>query len=572
MPRADELIAQVLEEGGVEFVFGLPGGATGTIFDKLVERRHKIRTVLVRHEQAAAIMADAYGRATGKPAVVMGQGVFIGSNAAFGIMEAMTSSAPMLVLTDTSDGNMAQRPANQSGAGEYGSIDLLSIFRAMTKYTTLAAHPKEAVLGTQLALKHAATGRPGPACVLLRSASVVGEVNPAAPPVIHPTAGYLNVGAPQPSARDIERTARLLAEAERPVLVAGQGARLARAGGRIAELAETLGMPVVTSYKGKSAIAETHPWSAGMMGVYGQRLANAVVGDADVVLVVGAKLTPQDTIRERPQLLDPGRQKILQVDIEPRNAGWSFPLELGLVGDARATLDLLFEAVCPLAPSAALRAERAEALRARKGKLGFYDDDPELTRDSAPVTPQRLVRLLQENLDPASLITLDAGNNRTWMAHLYQAQQADTIFAPGGLAGMGWALPAALALQLVHPDRPVVAVAGDGGFMMTLHALSTALQYDLPVVSVVMNDSALGMVRHHQDADRRIASEYLDTDFAALARAFGAQGRRITDSRELPVALREAQASRQTWVLDVVTDRGPSPDDFRADRRGATET
>src|SRR5436190_13780150 len=140
MPRADELIAQVLEEGGIEFVFGLPGGATGTIFDKLVARKDKIRTILVRHEQAAAIMADAYGRATGKPAAVMGQGVFIGSNAAFGIMEAMTSSSPMLVLTDTSDGNMAQRPANQSGAGEYGSIDLLSIFRAMTKYTTLAAH------------------------------------------------------------------------------------------------------------------------------------------------------------------------------------------------------------------------------------------------------------------------------------------------------------------------------------------------------------------------------------------------------------------------------------------------
>ena len=221
MARADELIVQVLEEAGVDHLFGIPGGGTGQIFVSLQGGQGKTRTVLVRHEQAAAIMADAYGRATGKPAAIMGQGGFMGSNASFGIMEAFLSSSPMLVLTDTSDGGVAQHPANQSGAGEYGSIDLPNIFRSMTKYTTLATTAKEAVLGTQLALKHATSGRPGPACVLMRSSSIVGEVDMESPSFIHHTSGYLNTCKPQASPQDVEKAVDLLRNASRPVLVVG---------------------------------------------------------------------------------------------------------------------------------------------------------------------------------------------------------------------------------------------------------------------------------------------------------------------------------------------------------------
>ena len=186
MPTADELIVQALEEAGVEYVFGIPGGGTGQIFNLLYDKQDRIRTVLVRHEQVAAIMADAYGRATGKPAAIMGQGLFMGSNAAFGIMEAMLSSSPMLVLTDTSDGGVAFHAANQSGTGEYGSIDLPTIFKSMTKYTTLATSPKEAVLGTQLAIKHATSGRPGPAAVVMRSAAISGDVDVESRPLCIP--------------------------------------------------------------------------------------------------------------------------------------------------------------------------------------------------------------------------------------------------------------------------------------------------------------------------------------------------------------------------------------------------
>ena len=572
MPNASELIVQTLEEAGVEYVFGIPGGGTGQIFQLLHGREHRIKTILVRHEQVAAIMADAYGRATGKPAVVMGQGLFIGSNASFGIMEAMLSSSPMLVLTDTSDGGVGMHAANQSGAGEYGSIDLPNIFKSMTKYTAVAASPKEAVLSTQLAIKHATSGRPGPASVVMRSAAIGGEVDVESPPFIHNASGYLNTAKPQSAPQDIQRAVEILSQSRKPVLVAGNGVHISRSHAKLQELAEMWGMPVATSYKGKSAIAETHPLSLGMVGVYGQDVANRTVGDADTVVVVGAKLTPQDTVRERPNVFDPRRQRIIQIDIDDRNAGWTFPLELGLIGDAGSILGQLVEASAQAAESSAsARKEWTEGLSKRKQDLAFYDD-PEMHRDSSPVTPQRLVGLLQENLDPSTVFTLDAGNNRTWMAHLYQSRQASTFFCPGGTAGMGWGLPAAVGLKLVYPDRPVVCVTGDGGYMMTVNALSTAMQYQLPIICVVFNDNALGMVLDHQTPGKEIASEFFPTDNAAVAKGFGAFGVHVSDSRDLPDAIRQAQASGLPAVIDVEIDRGPSPDDWRADARRVGET
>ena len=572
MPVASELIVQTLEEAGVEYVFGIPGGGTGQIFQLLHGKEDRIKTILVRHEQVAAIMADAYGRATGKPAVVMGQGLFIGSNAAFGIMEAMLSSSPMLILTDTSDGGIGMHPANQSGAGEYGSIDLPSIFKSMSKYTTVATSPKEAVLGTQLAIKHAVSGRPGPASVVMRSAAIGGEVDVESPPFIHNAAGYLNTAKPQSAPQDIQKAVEILSQSRRPVLIAGNGVHVSRSHDKLQELAEMWGMPVATSYKGKSALAETHPLALGMVGVYGQDVANHVVGDADTVVVVGAKLTPQETVRERPSIFDPRRQRIIQIDIDDRNAGWTFPVELGLIGDAGSILEQLVEASREAAQaSASAREEWTQGLEQRKQQHAFYED-PELHRESSPVTPQRLVAVLQETLDPSAVFALDAGNNRAWMAHLYKSQQANTFYCPGGTAGMGWALPASLALKLVFPDRQVVAVTGDGGYMMTVSALSTAMQYDLPIICVVMNNNALGMVLNHQPPGQSIASEFVDTDNAAVARGFGWFGVHVDDSRDLPEAIHQAQASGLPAVIDVVIDRGPSPDDWRADARRAGET
>ena len=571
MPKANEMITDVLEEAGITHVFGIPGGGTGQIYNALYDKQNRVKTILARHEQGAAIMADAYGRATGRPAVIMGQGVFMGSNATFGIMEAYTSSSPMVVLTDTSDGGMAQRAANQSGAGEYASIDLLNIFRSMTKYATLATTPKEAVLGTQLAIKHSMSGRPGPTAVLMRSASIVGEVDVEEPPFIHPTGGYLNIADSVAPQNEIDRVAQLLYSADNPVMVAGNGVHLSNAHAVSQELAQLLGMPVATSYKGKSAIAETHPLAVGMMGVYGQETANAVIGEADVILVVGAKLTPQDTLRENPLMFDPKRQKIVQIDIDSRNAGWTFPTEIGLIGDARGILMQLLDAARPLTSQSPVdRSAREQYVQQRRQTYSYYDH-PTAHSDASPILPQTLVRVLQETADPSTLFTLDAGNNRVWMAHFYKAQQAKTFFSPGGLAGMGWSLPAALGVQVAYPGRPVIGVTGDGGFMMSVHAISTALQYELPVVWVVMNDSSLGMVRQHQYG-KTISSEFIQTDHGEVARGFGANGVQVDNPHDLADAVRDAQASRKPTVVDVIIDRDQLMDDYRSGVRGATET
>jgi len=572
MPSASEMIVQTLEEAGIEYVFGIPGGGTGQIFQILETKQDRIKTILVRHEQVAAIMADAYGRAAGKPAAIMGQGLFMGSNAAFGIMEAMLSSSPMLVITDTSDGGAAQRPANQSGAGEYGSIDLQSMFKAMTKYTTLATNPKEAVLGAQMAIKHAVSGRPGPATLLMRSAAISGEVDVESPPFIHNAAGFLNTVKPASAAVDIERAIQILNESKRPVIIAGNGVHVARAHDELQQLAEQWGMPVATSYKGKSAISEDHPLSLGMVGTYGQETANKAVGDADTVLVIGALLRSQETVGERPDIFNPARQRIIQIDIDERNAGWSFPVEIGLIGDAKAILEQLVEASKAAAPgNASNRSEWTESMQTRRDAAGFHDQ-PEMHEDSSPVKPQRLIAQLQATMSADTIYALDAGNNRTWMAHLYRAQQANTFYSPGGTAGMGWALPAAVGLKLVYPDQPVVCISGDGGYMMTVNAISTAVQYDLPIICVVFNNGTLGMVNDHQPEGHKIASEFYPTNNATVAEGMGAWGMQINDSKDLPDALRAAQASGRTAVIDVIIDSGPSPDDWRAGAWRAGQT
>ena len=572
MPSASEMIVQTLEEAGIEYVFGIPGGGTGQIFQILETKQDRIKTILVRHEQVAAIMADAYGRAAGKPAAIMGQGLFMGSNAAFGIMEAMLSSSPMLVITDTSDGGAAQRPANQSGAGEYGSIDLQSMFKAMTKYTTLATNPKEAVLGAQMAIKHAVSGRPGPATLSMRSAAISGEVDVEPPPFIHNAAGFLNTVKPASAAVDIERAIQILNESKRPVIIAGNGVHVARAHDELQQLAEQWGMPVATSYKGKSAISEDHPLSLGMVGTYGQEAANKAVGDADTVLVIGALLRSQETVGERPDIFNPARQRIIQIDIDERNAGWSFPVEIGLIGDAKAILEQLVEASKAAAPgNASNRSEWTESMQTRRDAAGFHDQ-PEMHEDSSPVKPQRLIAQLQATMSADTIYALDAGNNRTWMAHLYRAQQANTFYSPGGTAGMGWALPAAVGLKLVYPDQPVVCISGDGGYMMTVNAISTAVQYDLPIICVVFNNGTLGMVNDHQPEGHKIASEFYPTNNATVAEGMGAWGIQINDSKDLPDALRAAQASGRTAVIDVIIDPGPSPDDWRAGAWRAGQT
>ena len=563
MVTGAQKIAETLLDAGVDHIFGIPGGATGAIYNAFFDKQDKMKIILCRHEQSAAIMADVHGRLTGKPAVVMGQGAFIGTTGGFGIMEAYMSYSPMLVITDTSDGGFWQLGPNQGVPGEYGTGDLLTILRSMTKYTTIVTTPNEAVLGTQLAVKHSMAGAPGPAAVLLHTQASFGEFDPESQIGTHASSGYLSNVESEIPAEAIKRTVEALARAEHPVIIAGNGVHISRAHQELRELAELLSIPVTTTYKGKSALEETHPLAIGPMGIYGIETANRIVSEADVVLVVGARLRPQDTASHHPNLLSPEHQRIIQIDIDSRNAGWTVPVEMGLLGDARAVLTQILS-VARLEPRDPNEYEKkVVALAERKRELRFFNDSPGLHSEQSPVLPQRLVRLVQESVPPSTIITLDAGNNRVWMYHFYQSQRPATFLNPGGIAGMGWAVPAAVGAQVVRRDLPVMAVTGDGGFVMTSNAISTAVQYDLPVVIVVFNDSALGMVRENQ-RPRIIASEFVTTNHAKISEAYGGWGVQVDNPKDLPAAIHDAFRSGQPAVVDVITDQMEPIREFRA--------
>jgi len=555
MTKANERICDVLIEAGIDHVFGIPGGATFFIFNALYEKQDKIKVILTRHEQTAACMADMYGRMTGKPGVLIGQGAFIASNGGLGITEGFLYGSPMLVLTDTSDDSLSQHGNYQSGTGEYGSFDIISIMRSITKYTTYAVTPEEAAHGVQLAIKHATAGRPGPSAVVMRNYAITGEIDPQRRPAIRSTSGYLKQSLSAPAAEEIEKAVRLLLEAQHPVIIAGTGVHTSKAYDQLKQLAEYLGIPVATSYKGKSAFPEVHPLALGMMGGFGQKTANAVIADADLILVAGCRLTPSDTKYESSNLIDPSRQKIIQIDIDPRNAGWTFPVEMGLVGDLKTVLTQVINTLLQVTGGEyATPQNRLKALEQTKSEQGFFQAE-ELNSDASPLLPQRIVREIEEAVDESTLITLDAGNNRIWMAHFFRSKEVGTVFCPGGIAGMGWSPPASLTAKLLHPDKQVLSVAGDGGFAMVPHVLSTAIQYNLPVVFLVMNNSVLGNVRDGQKRmGRVIASEFVETDFAQIGRAFGCQGVNVKKPAELAPAIREAFQSSVPTVIDVATE------------------
>jgi acetolactate synthase-1/2/3 large subunit len=310
---------------------------------------------------------------------------------------------------------------------------------------------------------------------------------------------------------------------------------------------------VATSTLGKGAFAEVHPLALGCMGVFGSPVANKVVSEADLVLIVGCRLKGPDTITESPRLIDPTRQTLIQIDVEARNAGWVFPINLGLIGDAKAVLAQLNEALADdvrKRPSYEQQPRFAQ-LQQDKQELHYFVDAYSRS-DAVPILPQRLAKELSDSLADDAIVCADAGNNRVWMLRYFQTKQAGNYFGTYGIAGMSWSLPAALTAKLLHPERQCVSVCSDG-FAMQNHVLTTALQYDAPVTYVVMNDAQLGMVRQGQ-GDRPIASEFVRTDWAGIAEGYGAVGLRVKNPGEVKSAVLEALSGQKPAVVDVTID------------------
>jgi len=498
-----------------------------------------------------------YGRLTGKPGVVMGQGIFLACNALFGTLEAVKGASPMLLLADFTDMAPFQHHAPyQAGTGEHGNHDLRNLLASATKYTAAVYEPKQAMQTIQLAIKHATTGTPGPVAVVFGSRSLQGTVKTKRPPRVHATDRVLAPNVLRPAAADVARVAEMLLASSSPVILAGNGVHASRAWSELTALADLLAIPVATTATGKSAIADVHPQALGVFGNWGQAVANEVVSTADTVLVVGSRLAPTDTCFENPELLDADRQRFLQIDVDALNVGRHFPVAAALVADAREALAALVAELTPRLTSAKRDAmARRRAHVAELKSLHRYFAAPEQQLDDVPLRPERVITELARRLGERAVVTMDAGANRLYMTHYFQCRGAGTVYQPSSIGGMGYALPAAMAAKLVAPERDCVAVCGDGGFAMTMNALFTAAQYEIPVVTVVLNNSVLGWVKDGQRrrGNRFIASELGRQDYARIAQSMGCQGIRVETIKDLIGELDRVRGATVPIVLDVVT-------------------
>ncbi|MFB6221833.1 MAG: thiamine pyrophosphate-binding protein [Halolamina sp.] len=543
-PTTADAVVATLETLGVERAFGYPGGRVIELLERLPES--DVEFVRPRDEREASVMAEVHGRVTGEPGVLMGQGPWIGSLGAFGQMEARLGSSPMVTITEASErGDYSTLAPYQQARGDYGGLSLPKILDAVTDEYWFPRSPTETLRSLQLAFKHATAGRPGPTAVVLDGDAVTDPVPENPVPPVWDADEQARTWESRPAAADVAAASEAFAAADRPVIIAGNGVHAADAYDELATVAAAYDAAVVTSYLGKSTFPETDERAAGVIGSFGHEGANRVVSEADALLVVGCRLQPMDTNWQAPEFIRPDEQTILHVDVDGRNAGWVYPADVGLVGDAALALDALADAGGGANDWALERAGEARA---------DYTA-PACESDEVPIKPQRAAKEIEAVLDSETIVTADSGNNRFWLLNYLQTPAARTYFGSGGVGGMGWATPAAVSAALATGKR-TIAVTGDGGFTMTMTSVETAVEHGVPITVVVLNDTSLGMVRQMQEPDTDIAGvEFHDTNFVKAAEAFGAEGVRVQHPAELRDALDDGPADDVPLVIDARIDR-----------------
>ena len=535
MTGAQAAVAALAREG-VGHVFSLPGTTLLPLYDALREQS-EVRLVVARHEQGAAHMAEGYARAGRRPGVCMASRGPGAANLALGMHNAYAASSPVMAIVGSVSTDIAGRDA-------FEEMDLLTFYRPVTKWAVEVGRADRVPEFVQRGLRLSMLGRPRPVLVALPQ-DVQQEKAPARfLPEATPVRG------PVPDPGDIDRALALLAGARRPLILAGGGVTWAGAAERLAELATATGIPVIATHSRKENFPNDHPLFRGSItGSSGAAPSTvSMASEADVVLALGCRFSEFTTRRYK--LFR--QSTLIHVDIDPSEMGKVYTPALGIVADLGATIDAL-----------------AKAVKARGGPgPGGWDWSPEIEENyrqestfsgpfpESPIHPAHLVAALQDVLDRDALLVSDSGSFRTWFDRYYRFRSGG-FMAPGG-GSMGFGFPAALGAKVAQPDRQVVCLAGDGGALMVFQELATAVQYDLRVVLVVINNDSYGNVKNHQRKSyggRYFGVDLVNPDFAALARSFGASGERVTEASGLRPALLRALNHRGPAVVEVAVDR-----------------
>ncbi|HRN66548.1 MAG TPA: biosynthetic-type acetolactate synthase large subunit [Promineifilum sp.] len=529
-----QIIWESLIHEGVDVVFGLPGGAILPTYDDLYKYDYPIHHVLVTHEQGAAHMADGYARATGKTGVCIATSGPGATNLITGLATAYMDSTPVVAIT----GQVSTALLGKDGFQE---ADIRAISMPVTKHNYLITDIKDLPAALKEAFYIARTGRPGPVLV-----DICKDVQQATMEFTYPTEVYLpgyrpNILAPDPGV--IDRVARLINEAQRPVIVAGQGVSMARAEAELRQLAEKANIPVATSLLGIGAIPATHPLSISWGGMHGEAYCNYALQECDVMFAIGARL--DDRLTGAFSTFAP-KARIIHVDLDPAEMGKNLTIDTPVVADALMTLRALLPKVEPNEHPAWL------------GQINEWRSESVerdiLTQETDELVAPYVMRQLwyATNQGDATIIT-DVGQHQMWEAQYFNHTKPRSLLTSGGLGTMGYSLPAAIGAQIGNPQEEMWVVAGDGGFQMTMIELSTIMQERLPIKIAIINNGYLGMVRQWQDVfynKRYVGTPLYNPDFVKIAEAYGIPARAVTSKEDVYQAIRDAQETDGPYLLD----------------------
>jgi acetolactate synthase-1/2/3 large subunit len=546
MNGAEALVRCLIEEG-VRYIFGVPGDQCNPITDAIYRLGggSGMKFVTARHEQAAAHMADAWARVTGEPGVCLGT---VGPGVADlvpGVYTAWADSVPLIVL-----GAQNQTWRSYPEQGSMQALDQISLMTPITKWRALVNEVRRMPQLVQMAFRAATSGRPAPVYLDLPSNVVCDQVDTGEYPLLR-REQYRAVTAPVADRGLIERAADMLVKAELPLIHTGGGVLRGAAWAEVVELAEYLSAPVTTSLGARGAIAEDHPLCL-IPSAFGALKAQP---RADVVLLVGGRMGDIDFWGRPPFWGEVGKQRFIQIDIEPQNIGLNRPVELGLVGDAKGTLRALLEAV---KARTAARAENPILGEARQDQaLWSAGWEEGAHSEETPIHPLRLMREVREFFPREAICAQDGGTTSVWSFYQNRIYEPRTFLWAADSGHLGSGVPYAVGAKLARPDVPVYCITGDGSFGFNAMEMETARRENAPVIVVIANDCCWGMIKGGQQLvydGRYCGVDFTDVRYDKLAEAMGCYGERVTEPAEIRPALQRAADSGLPAVLDVLVN------------------
>ena len=553
MLSGGEMIARALEDEGVEFIFGYPGGAVLHIYDALFKAA-RVPHILVRHEQAATHAADGYARATGKPGVVLVTSGPGATNAITGIATAYMDSIPMVVFS-------GQVPSHLIGDDAFQETDMIGVSRPVVKHSFQVRHTTQLPEVVKKAFFLAASGRPGPVVIDIPKDITRPD---ARFPYVYPERVKLRSYAPalRGHSGQIRKAAKLLLAAQRPIIYSGGGVILGEGSERLRELARLLRYPVTNTLMGLGAFPGSDPQFLGMLGMHGFYEANMAMHHSDVILAVGARF--DDRVTNTVDKFCPGA-KIIHIDVDPAAISKTVAADIPIVGPVKAVLADLLAALRSLQDRADDALPDAGALDRWWTQINEWREQHGLWTgrrfaESEHIMPQEVIRSLYRVTQGKAFVTSDVGQHQMFAAQYYKFDEPRRWINSGGLGTMGFGLPAALGVKLAFPDDEVACVTGEGSIQMNIQELSTCLQYNTPIKIVNLRNNSLGMVKQWQDMQyegRHAMSTYEDSlpDFMRLTEAYGHVGIEIRDRADLEEKMAEAFALKDRLVfIDVFID------------------